>query len=69
VASSCAHDGKTSGSIKGGELVRFQVPTATSMKMTVIWDVAPCSLVEIVLRFRGAYCIHHQGKHNLLYFF
>jgi hypothetical protein len=27
--------------------VRFQVPTATSMKMTVLWDVAPCSLVDI----------------------
>jgi hypothetical protein len=24
--------------------MRFQVLTATSMKMTVVWDVAPCSL-------------------------
>jgi hypothetical protein len=24
------------------------------MKMTVFWDVAPCSLVEIDRRFRGA---------------
>jgi hypothetical protein len=29
--------------------VRFQVLTATSMKITVFWDVAPCSLVEIDL--------------------
>jgi hypothetical protein len=29
------------------ELLRFQVLTAASMKMTVFWDVAPCSLVEI----------------------
>jgi hypothetical protein len=24
--------------------VRFKVPTGTSMKMAVFWDVAPCSL-------------------------
>jgi hypothetical protein len=29
--------------------------------MTVFWDVAPCSLVEIDRSFRGAYCLHHQG--------
>jgi hypothetical protein len=26
---------------------RFQVLTAASMKMAVIWDVAPCSLIEV----------------------
>jgi hypothetical protein len=26
---------------------RFQVPTAASMKMTVCWDVALCSLAEV----------------------
>jgi hypothetical protein len=35
-------------------VVRFQVPTAASMKMTVFWDVAPCNLVEVDRRFRGA---------------
>jgi hypothetical protein len=40
--------------------MRFQVLTAASMKMTVVWDVAPCSLVEIYQRFRGSYCRHHQ---------
>jgi hypothetical protein len=25
-------------------------------KMTVFWDVAPCSLVEVYRRFRGAFC-------------
>jgi hypothetical protein len=29
--------------------------------MSIFWDVAPCSLVEIDRRFRGAYCLHHQG--------
>jgi hypothetical protein len=31
------------------------------MKMTVFWNVAPCSLVEIGSRFKGAYCLHYQG--------
>jgi hypothetical protein len=29
--------------------------------MAVFWDVAPCSLVGIDLRFRGAYWLGHQG--------
>jgi hypothetical protein len=29
--------------------------------MTVFWDVAPCSLVEIDRRFTGAYCLHYEG--------
>jgi hypothetical protein len=29
--------------------------------MKAFWDIAPCSLVEVDLRFRGAYCLHHQG--------
>jgi hypothetical protein len=36
--------------------VRFQVLAATVMKMTAFWDTAPCSLVEVHRRFRGAYC-------------
>jgi hypothetical protein len=28
--------------------------------MVAFWDVAPCSLVDIDERFRGAYCLHHQ---------
>jgi hypothetical protein len=27
----------------------------------LFWDVAPCSLVQVYQRFRGAYCLHHQG--------
>jgi hypothetical protein len=33
----------------------------SSMKMAVLWVVAPCSLVEIYQRFRGPCCLHHQG--------
>jgi hypothetical protein len=41
--------------------VRFQVLTAASMKFRVFWDVAPCSHVEVVRRFCGAYYLHHQS--------
>jgi hypothetical protein len=37
--------------------MRFQVLTAASIKLTVFWDVAPCSPVETDRRFRGAYCL------------
>jgi hypothetical protein len=38
-------------------MVRFQVLTSASMKMTVFWDVAPCSLVKVFLRFIDACCL------------
>jgi hypothetical protein len=31
-------------------------------EMVAFWFVAPCSLVEVYLRFRDAYCLHHQGN-------
>jgi hypothetical protein len=31
------------------------------MKMTVFWDVAPCSLVEVYGLLRGSYCFYRQG--------
>jgi hypothetical protein len=30
------------------------------VRMTVFWDVAPCSLVEVYRRFRNACYLHHQ---------
>jgi hypothetical protein len=39
----------------------FEVLTAVSMKMTVFWVVAPCSLVKVYQRFRGPCCLYHQG--------
>jgi hypothetical protein len=30
------------------------------MKITVFWDVAPCSLKNVYRRFRGACCFHHE---------
>jgi hypothetical protein len=29
--------------------------------MTVLWDIVPCSLVDVDRRFRGAYSFHHQA--------
>jgi hypothetical protein len=34
---------------------------AASTKIETLWDMAPCSLVEVARRFRGAYCVHRQG--------
>jgi hypothetical protein len=28
---------------------------------TVFWNIAPCNICKAERRFRGAYCIHHQG--------
>jgi hypothetical protein len=39
--------------------VRFQVLTAANVKMAAFLDIAPCSLVEVDRRFRGASCLHH----------
>jgi hypothetical protein len=34
--------------------------------MAVFWDVDLCSLVEVYWRFRGTYCLDHQGHHYFL---
>jgi hypothetical protein len=39
-------------------LVRFWLLAAAGMKMSVFWDVAPCGVVKVDWRFRGAYCLH-----------
>jgi hypothetical protein len=45
--------------------VRLEVLTAASVKMTVFWVVAPCSLEKVYQRFRGDCCLHHQGDELL----
>jgi hypothetical protein len=50
-------------SVLGGmsHFVRFQVLTAAStMFRVVFWDILPCKMI-VDRRFRGAYCLHHQG--------
>jgi hypothetical protein len=43
--------------------IYLQVHSArNTLKTTVFWDIAPCSLVEIDRRFGGAYSLHHNGN-------
>jgi hypothetical protein len=44
---------------KGGD--QWRDLAYTVMKMAVFWVVAPCTLVWVYQRFRGLYCLHHQG--------
>jgi hypothetical protein len=43
-------------------VARFQVLMAASIKTRAFWDIAPCSLVGIYGRSRGAYCHHHPEE-------
>jgi hypothetical protein len=47
--------------------MKFQLLTTASIKVTVFWDAAPCGLV-VYRRFRGAYCLHHQGETSLNFY-
>jgi hypothetical protein len=51
----------TIGGMKIKDFVRFQVLTARRMKMTILYDVAPYSLVDTDQRFREAYRLRHHG--------
>jgi hypothetical protein len=42
-------------------IVRFQVLTVVNVKIVDFWIVAPCCLVEVYRRFRGACCLRHLG--------
>lgn len=39
-----------------------ELQSYSKMKNTVMWDVAPCSLVEAHQHFGGTYWLHLQGK-------
>jgi hypothetical protein len=41
--------------------MRFQILTAATVKRTAFWDIAPCCIVEVDRRLRGAYCLHHHS--------
>jgi cobalamin synthase len=36
------------------------VALLTVVSMAAFWDIAPCSLMEVYRRFRGAYCLNYQ---------
>jgi hypothetical protein len=42
-------------SVKGQEVMEI---INSPMKFRVLWDVEPCSNVQVDRRFRGAYCLH-----------
>jgi hypothetical protein len=43
------------------DCVRFQVLTAASMMFrAVFWVILSCKMI-VDRRFRGAYCLHHEG--------
>jgi hypothetical protein len=61
------YDGQIKGDEMNGKcstywvyLVRFRVLMAASMKIRAFRDIAP-SCLGVYRRFRGAYCLHHQG--------
>jgi hypothetical protein len=37
------------------------------MNVTVFWNVALCSLVEVYQCFRGSCCLNHQGDDEKLF--
>jgi hypothetical protein len=41
----------------------FCVKTRNIMFRVVFWDILPCKMI-VDRRFRGAYCLHHQGWVN-----
>jgi hypothetical protein len=42
--------------------VRFEVLPALNMKLTGLWDVTLCHLVEMYHRVGGTLCLHLQGR-------
>jgi hypothetical protein len=38
------------------EIERSEAPVVVSVKITVFWDVTPCSLVRLLLTFRRTCC-------------
>jgi hypothetical protein len=43
-------------------VVGCEVLNAVTMKKNVVWNVAPCNLVEVYRRFGGTCCLHPQGN-------
>jgi hypothetical protein len=51
--------------LKSCLLIYFQVRPTNLLRMRAFWDIAPCSLVGVDRRFKGAYCPHHQGDSSV----
>jgi hypothetical protein len=44
------------------DLVEFEVLTAVVMKITVFWDITPCSPLKVNRRFGGTFHLNVQGR-------
>jgi hypothetical protein len=42
--------------------VGFEVLTAVFMKSIIFWDITPCSLLKVIIRFGGTYHLHLQAR-------
>ena len=49
------------------KLERFQAVTMVTMKLTVVWNVTPCNVVEFHRSFGGIYCHHLRCRRITLY--
>jgi hypothetical protein len=47
-------------------IVGFEAFTVVVMKIIIIWDVTPCSLLSCNRRFGGTYRLHLQGRRLLV---
>jgi hypothetical protein len=42
--------------------VGFEVLTAVVMKISIFWDITPCTPLKVNRRFGGTNCLHLQGR-------
>jgi hypothetical protein len=42
--------------------MRLEVPTAVTIKITVVWDVMLCNAVDRYQRFERICCLHLESK-------
>jgi hypothetical protein len=47
--------------VYGSETCSVILEEEHRLNTIALWDIPPCSLVEVCRRFRGAYCLHHQS--------
>jgi hypothetical protein len=45
--------------------ILFKVLTVMGIKVAVLWDISPCSLIDIDRYFRDAYCLDDGGSKYL----
>jgi hypothetical protein len=52
----------------GWSILRLHVLKAAVRKITVLWDVELCSLIDIERRFKRDYCLNNQGDRLEIWF-